>query len=152
MTAPTTRPSSSLVMRRVLVWGAILAAGIAVVAAPLGFLAAGTPGLVGGLLGAAMGLVFMGATAGSILIANRFASSDAYPAVFLGVVMGGWLLKLVLFLIVTVLLRDQPWLEPSVLGLTLIVVVIGSLVVDVLVTVKGRMPVVSDLPPHRRVD
>jgi hypothetical protein len=151
MTAPT-RPSSSLVMRRVLVWGSILAAGIAIVAAPIGFAVAGTPGLVGGILGAAMGLVFMGATALSILVANRFAASDAYPAVFLGVVMGGWLLKLVLFLIVTVLLRDQPWLSAPVLGLTLIVVVIGSLVVDVLVTVRGRMPLVSDLPPSRRVD
>ncbi|WP_210479053.1 hypothetical protein [Naasia sp. SYSU D00948] len=151
MTA-STRPSSSIVMSRVLLWGAVLAGGIAVVAAPLGYAVAGVPGLVGGLLGAAMGLVFMGATALSILVANRFASSDAYPAVFLGVVMGGWLVKLVLFLIVTVLLRDQPWLEPSVLGLTLIVVVVGSLVVDVLVTVKGRMPAVTDLPPSRRID
>ncbi len=151
MTA-STRPSSSLVMRRVLVWGAVLAGGIALVAAPIGYLVAGGPGLVGGLLGAAMGLLFMGATALSILVANRFASSDVYPAVFLGVVMGGWILKLVLFLIVTVLLRDQPWLEPSVLGLTLIVVVIGSLVVDVLVTVRGRMPAVTDQPPSRRID
>ncbi len=52
MTA-STRPSSSLVMRGVLVWGAVLAAGIALVAAPIGYAVAGAPGLVGGLLGAA---------------------------------------------------------------------------------------------------
>jgi hypothetical protein len=151
MTA-TTRPSSSLVMRRVLIWGAILAAGIAIVAAPIGYAVAGLPGLIGGLLGAAMGLVFMGATAASILVANRFADSPAYQTVFLGVVMGGWLLKLVLFLIATVLLRDQPWLEPSVLGLALIGVVVGSLVVDLVVVARSRVPAVSDLPASRRID
>ncbi len=151
MTAPT-RPSSSRVMRRVLIWGSILAAGIAVVAAPVGYAVAGAPGAVGGIVGAAMGLVFMGATALSILIANRYTSSQAYPAIFFAVVMGGWVLKLVLFIVLAATLRDQPWLDPRVLFVTLVAVVVGSLTVDVLVVARSRVPAVSDLPPSRRID
>lgn len=147
-----TGPSSNIVMRRALRFQGLLAAGVAVVAAPIGFAVAGGPGLLGALLGAAMALVFLGATAASILVANRFSESDVYPAVFLGVVMGSWLLKLILFLVLAVLLRDQQWLDPKVLFLTLIVAVIGSLVVDVLVVARSRIPAVTDLPPSRRID
>jgi hypothetical protein len=143
---------TNLMLRRTLIFGSLLAVVVAIVAAPLGFAVAGGPGLVGAILGAAMGFVFLGATAASILLANRFAGSDAAQPVFFAVVMGGWLLKLVVFIVLTVVLRDQEWLEPKVLFLTLIVVVIGSLVIDVVVVARSRVPVVSDLPPDRRID
>ncbi|WP_210508674.1 hypothetical protein [Naasia sp. SYSU D00057] len=151
MTAPS-RPSSNAVMRRALVGGGILAVAVAVVGAPIGYAVSGGPGLVGALLGAAMAFVFLGATAGSILLANRFAGSDAYPAIFFGVVMGSFVLKLVVFLVLAVVLRDQTWLDARVLFLTLVIGIIGSLVVDVLVVSRTRVPIVSDLPPDRRID
>ena len=147
-----TGPSSNVVLRRALLYGALLAAVVAAIGAPVGYAVAGGPGLVGAILGAAMGLVFLGATAASILIANRFAGSEAYQAVFFGVVMGGWLVKLVLFVVLAVVLRDQPWLDPKVLFFSLLAVVIGSLVVDVLVVARSRVPAVTDLPPSRRID
>jgi hypothetical protein len=51
-----------------------------------------------------------------------------------------------------VLLRDQPWVDTKVLFLTLIVGIVGSLVVDVVVVSRTRIPTVSDLPPERRID
>ena len=43
------------------------------------------------------------------------------------------------------LLRDADWLNPTVLFLSLVAGVIASLVVDVLVVAKSRMPYVSDV-------
>ncbi len=151
MTAPI-RPSSNVVMRRALLGGALFAVAVAVLGGPIGYAVAGGPGLVGALLGALMAFVFLGATAASILLANRFAGTDAYLGVFFGIVMGSFVLKLVLFLVLAVVLRDQTWLDAKVLFLTLIVGIIGSLVVDVLVVSRTRVPTVSDLPADRRID
>jgi hypothetical protein len=151
MTAPA-QPSSNAVMRRALVGGAILALGLAVVGAPIGWAVAGVPGLIGALLGAVMAFVFLGTTAASILLANRFAGSDAYLAVFFGIVMGSFVLKLILFLVLAVVLKDQTWLDARVLFITLVVGIIGSLVVDVLVVSRTRVSTVSDLPADRRID
>jgi hypothetical protein len=67
-------------------------------------------------------------------------------------VMGSFVLKLIVFLVLAVLLRDQPWVDAKVLFLTLIVGIIGSLVVDVLVVSRTRTSTVSDLPHDRRID
>ncbi len=104
---------------------------------------AGTEGLVSALIGTLMAVVFMGITAASILLANRFASSDLFVGVFFGIVLGGWLLKFLVFIVLVVVLRDAPWLEPTVLFLSLVAGVIASLVVDVLVVAKSRMPYVE---------
>ena len=151
MTAPS-RPSSNAVMRRALLGGGILAVAVGVVGAPIGYAVSGNPGLLGALLGAVMAFVFLGTTAGSILLANRFAGSDAYLGLFFGIVMGSFVLKLVLFLVLAVVLRDQTWLDARVLFITLVVGIIGSLVVDVLVVSRTRVPTVSDLPADRRID
>jgi hypothetical protein len=56
--------------------------------------------------------VFLGFTAGTILIANRWYGDPLYVPIFFGAVMGGWL-KFVVFLVVLFLLRGQPWLNPA---------------------------------------
>ena len=66
-------PTSNPVLRRALAWGGLLAAIILVVSAVLGLVFAGLPGLFGALVGTIMAVVFMGITAASILLANRFA-------------------------------------------------------------------------------
>jgi hypothetical protein len=87
----------------------------------------------------------MGITAASILFANRFASSDVFVGAFFGIVLGGWLLKFIVFIVLVVVLRDADWLNPTVLFLSLVAGVIASLVVDVLVVAKSRMPYASDV-------
>jgi len=136
-------PSPILV--RALRWGAILAAAIAVLGAGIGFLVAGLPGLVGGVLGAALAFVFLGLTAASILLAQRVAGPMS--PLFFGVVLGSWLLKLILFLVVNIWLRGQDWLDPYVFLVAVVVAVIGSLVVDVLAFQRSRVPYVDvELP------
>jgi drug/metabolite transporter (DMT)-like permease len=138
-------PTSNPVLRRALAWGGILAAIVLVVSGILGLVFAGAGGLVSALVGTLMAVVFMGITAASILLANRFASSDVFVGAFFGIVLGGWLLKFIVFIVLVIVLRDAPWLNPTVLFLSLVAGVIASLVVDVLVVAKSRIPYASDV-------
>jgi len=133
------------VLRLALRYGAIFAAAVAVVAGSLGFLLAGAPGLIGGLLGAALAAVFLGLTAVSMLIAGRAAHGDSTHPVFFGIVVGVWLLKLIVFIVVEVLLRSQHWFDPVVFFWSIVVVVIGSLVLDGVAMYRARVPYV-DVP------
>ena len=133
------------VLRLALRYGAIFALVVAIGAGSVGFLVAGLPGLIGGLLGAALAAVFLAITAISMLIAGRAAKGDSTSPVFFGIVAGVWLLKLVIFIVVEVLLRGQPWFDPRVFFFAVLVVVIGSLVLDALAISRARVPYVSDV-------
>jgi hypothetical protein len=133
-------------MKRILAYGGVLAAVIAVVGSVVGYLVAGGRGVVSALIGTAIALVFLGITTASVMIATRVSKGDLLNVTFFGIVMGAWLLKFVLFLVVVFLLRGQPWIQPIVLFLSLIVAVLGTLVVDVVVIARSRQPYVSDLP------
>jgi hypothetical protein len=125
--------------------GGILAGVVALGAALVGWFVAGTPGLLGGLFGAALSAVFLGLTALSMLIAGRVVAGDLGSPVFFGIVLGAWLLKLVLVLLLAVWLRTQPWLDPVVFFVTVVIVVIGSLIVDLFAFSRSRVPYVSDV-------
>ncbi|HEY8282548.1 MAG TPA: hypothetical protein VIG28_08700 [Leifsonia sp.] len=139
------QPTSNPVFRDVLKYGAILALVIAVAGAILGGIFAGWVGIVSAVIGTLMALVFLSITALSILIANRFIGSDLFAGIFFGIVLGGWIVKFVLFIVLAVTLKDQPWINPVVLFLSLIVGVIGSLVVDMIVVFRSRLPYASDV-------
>jgi hypothetical protein len=133
------------VLKLALRYGGVFALAVAIVAGTIGFLVAGVPGLVGGLLGAALSAVFLGLTAVSFLIAGRVAKGDSTSPAFFGIVIGAWLLKLVIFIVVEVLLRGQPWFNPLVFFGAIVVVVIGSLVLDAVAMSRARVPYVSDV-------
>ncbi|UOE44603.1 hypothetical protein [Agromyces larvae] len=154
MTEPTPTPAdrtptSNPVLRRALLWGALLAGVILVVAGILGLVFAGVEGLVSAVIGTLIAVVFMGITAASILLANRFSNSDLFVGVFFGIVLGGWLAKFVVFIVLVLVLRDVDWLNGTVLFLSIVAGVLASLVVDVLVVARSRLPYASDvqLPP-----
>jgi hypothetical protein len=132
------------IFTKVLTYTGFLALAIAVVGGGLGYALAGTDGLWSALVGVALAVVFAGITAASMLIAIRFRL-----AAFFGIVMGAWLLKLVIFVVLLVLVKDQPFVNDVVLFLALVVSIIGTLAIDALVVVRGRLGNVSDavLPP-----
>ena len=133
-------------------WPAIVIAILAVGGAVVGYLVSGVPGLVSGLLGAAMWLVFLALTAISIQVAISVTKHDPGSPVFFAIVLGSWLLKLVLFVLLSVWLRSQPWLDPTVFFVTVIIAVIGSLVFDVIAFQRARVPYVGDVELPRTVD
>lgn len=133
-------------LRRALIWGGAYAAVVAIGGALIGWAIAGDRGLFGALIAAALSAVFLGLTAASILIANRVAKPGDI-GVFFGIVLGGWLVKFVAFFIVGLALRGAPWFDPMVFGGTIIVVVIGTLVIDVLAVARTRPPEINvELP------
>jgi hypothetical protein len=137
-------PASNAVLARVLRYGALLALGIAVVGAVLGYIFVGWTGVAGALVGTAMAVVFLGITAISILIANRFMGSEMFFGAFFGIVLGSWMVKFVAFFVLLVSLKGQPWLNPTVTFICLVAGVIGSLVVDLIVIMRSRLPYASD--------
>jgi drug/metabolite transporter (DMT)-like permease len=144
-TSAATGASARPVFVRILKWGAILAVAIAVVGGVLGLLIDGERGLVSALVGTAMAILFTGLTAASILVANRFSGTEFFTAIFFAVVMGAWIVKFAIFLVLIFLLRDQPWINPPVMFICIIAGVLGSLVVDVIVVATSRMSYVSDV-------
>ncbi len=89
--------------------------------------------------------LFLAITGISILIANRWYGDDLYVPVFFGIVLGGWILKFVVFIVVLLVLRGQAWVDPTIFFLSVVVSVIASLVVDVVVLTRMRVPHVSDV-------
>lgn len=146
VTAPSTgvpMPVSQRVFIKALRWSIVATALLAVVFSVIGYTVSGMPGLYGGLIGSAGAGVFLGLTVASMAFANRFHRSDMYLPLFFGIVMGSWVLKLILFIVVALLLRTQPWLDPQILFIAVICGAIISVVIDSLIVIRTRIPTVD---------
>ena len=141
---PPSPVSSTPILRTVLIWSTAVTGALAVVGAVVGYLVAGPTGLWSALVGVLVAAVFMAISGASILIANRWYGDPLYVPIFFGIVMGGWILKLVVFIVVLLVLRGQPWMEPAVFFVAIVVSVLASLAIDVVVLMRMRIPHVSD--------
>ncbi|MEV8219021.1 hypothetical protein AB0O65_04570 [Microbacterium sp. NPDC077391] len=137
--------SSTPILRRTLTWSAGAALVLAIAAAGIGYAVDGTSGLWSGLSGVLLAFVFLAITAGSILFANRWFGDPIYVQLFFAIVLGGWLLKLGLFLVIMIVISGQAWISPLVFFLAIVAGVVLSLVVDAVVLVRMRLPHVSDI-------
>lgn len=137
-------PSSQPILLKALRWGVLVSILLIISFAIIGWFVSGERGLIGGTLGAGFAGVFLALTIGSITFANRFIESDFYVTAFFGIVMGSWLIKFIGFMVAAVLLKDQAWLDPTILFLGVVAGVLVSLVVDVVVVTRSRLPIVSD--------
>lgn len=143
--APRRPLSSTPVLRTVLVWGGIVTGVLLVLGAVIGFAVGGAPGLASAAAGVAVSALFLAVTAISILVANRWYGDPLYVPIFFGIVLGGWLLKLVLFIVAIAVLRGQDWVDLVVFYVALVVSVLASLAVDVVVLMRMRIPSASDV-------
>lgn len=137
--------SSTPVLRASLVWGMSIGGAALVVAAVVGFLVAQGPGLWSGVVGALVGIVFPALTAVSILVANRWYGTPIFLQVFFGIVMGAWILKFVLVIVLLLVLSDMDWVVPLVFYFSLLATAVASLVVDLLVMRAIRVPAASEV-------
>lgn len=136
--------SSNRLFRTTLLWSGAVAAALAVAGALIGFAVAGTSGLWSALIAVLLAAVFLGLTAGTILVANRWYGDPLYVPIFFGAVMGGWIVKFALFIVVLLVLRGAAWLNGPVFFVALVVSVLASLAVDLVVMLKMRVPHVGD--------
>lgn len=136
------------VMRRSLKWSFALAIVVGLVGATVGVVAAGFPGAAGAFWGAGMAVVFLGITTVSIRIAAHFP-----PTVFFAIVMGSWMAKMLVFLVLILLLGKSDGINGTVLFVCLVVVMVGTLAIDVIALTRSRLPYVdepSDATAHNR--
>ncbi|GAB2911432.1 hypothetical protein GCM10027047_06950 [Rhodococcus aerolatus] len=135
------RPDPSAPLRAAVRSGAVGAVGLAVVAGVLGLLVRGTPGLWGGLLGAAVAAAFVVFTAVAVLLTR-----DLAPTVSGAVLLGSWIVKLLLLVVVLALLRGLTFYDRTTLGLTVVLAAVGLLSLETLAVLRTRVPYVDPEP------
>lgn len=137
--------SSTPILRTTLVWSAAVTGVLALVGGVVGFLVGGAEGMWSALVGVLVAALFLAITGASILIANRWYGDPIYVPVFFAIVLGGWILKFIVFIVILMVLRGQPWINETVFFLAVVVSVLASLAVDVVVMLRMRVPAVSDI-------
>ena len=131
--------STSEVFASVLKQGVLLVAAIAVLGGGLGWLFAGTSGLVSGLIGAGLALLFSSLTALSVSLGGRLSLGG-----FFGVVLGGWILKMVGFIVLIRTLKGAEFISGPVLFFTLVASILGTLAIDSVIVMRSRIGVGSN--------
>ncbi|MFB9432108.1 hypothetical protein [Streptoalloteichus tenebrarius] len=117
--------------------GIVLVLGTAV-AALVGWLVQGMPGLWGALVGAA--------TAGGFLLVTAvvmLATVNAPPSTTAAAVLGSWLFKMVLLFVLLMALRDQQFMSKAVFGIVAAVALVGVLAVETRAVLKAKVPYVD---------
>ena len=135
--------TTNAIMQRILLWGGILAAAVAVIGGVVGWFLAAGAGVASALVGTALAIVFCMLTGLSILLAFKASRGVMISGAFFGIVLGGWLLKFVLFIVLVFVLGDQDWLHRGVAFGSLVAAVIGSLVIDCVVIATSRQPTID---------
>lgn len=135
----------SQIAKRALLAGVVVTSIIAIIAATAGALISGLAGMLGAFVGAALGFALLGLTPLSIMWGFRLGKGDVLSPGFFSAVLGTWLLKFVVFLAAVFWLGDQEWLDRLVLFITIVASVLASLVTDLVVVARSRMPYVSDI-------
>lgn len=141
------RTSASIILRATLIWCAVITGILAVIGAVLGYAVGGMDGLWSALVGVVLAAVFLGLTAGLILFAQRFQGPEKLH-LFFGLIIGGLLVKLLVFVAVLLLLRGQPWIDGRVFVFAVVASVLASLIIDLVVMAKARAPYVDVTLPE----
>ncbi|WP_328799011.1 hypothetical protein [Puerhibacterium puerhi] len=142
--APATTPATDQgeperrVLRRALRDTLLLLLVLAVVGVVVGALVSGAAGVWGALVGVALAAFFCGVT-----IWSMGRTVGASPATTGAVVMGSWIAKIVVLVVVLAVLRGQDFYDRWVLIAVLAVGAIGSALLDYRAVQRGRVPYVQ---------
>jgi hypothetical protein len=130
--------SADQLFKKVLGQTALLTGLIASLGSLAGYFVEGMNGVVSALIGAGLAFAFGALTVVSMLIGRKLSLAG-----FFGVVMGGWLFKLIGFALLARSLQGAEFINGPVLFLTLVAAILGSLVIDSIAVLSARIPVVG---------
>lgn len=131
--------SSSEVFKKSLAFTLYLALAISLIGGLVGFLMFGLQGLFSALLGAVIALAFSAITILSIWLGGKLSLNG-----FFGLVLGGWLLKMILFALSLGALRNAEFIAGPVLFFALVAAILGGLAIDSYVVLKSRIPIIGN--------
>jgi len=130
--------SSTQVFAKALKLSALLVISVAVICSIIGFLVVGADGLWTALIGSAIALVFTSLTVLSVLFGARLPLGGFY-----GLVLGGWLLKILLFAVLMAALQRMDFIHGPTLFFAIVLSVLGSLGIDSWVVLRSRIPTID---------
>jgi hypothetical protein len=130
--------SADQLFKKVLGQTALLTGLIASLGSLAGYFVEGMNGVVSALIGAGLAFAFGALTVVSMMIGRKLSLAG-----FFGVVMGGWLVKLIGFALLARSLQGAEFINGPVLFLTLVAAILGSLVIDSMAVLSARIPVVE---------
>jgi hypothetical protein len=130
--------SADQLFKKVLGQTALLTGLIASLGSLAGYFVEGMNGVVSALIGAGLAFAFGALTVVSMMIGRKLSLAG-----FFGVVMGGWLIKLIGFALLARSLQGAEFINGPVVFLTLVAAILGSLVIDSIAVLSARIPVVE---------
>jgi hypothetical protein len=130
--------SADQLFKKVLGQTALLTGLIASLGSLAGFFVEGMNGVISALIGSGLAFVFGALTVVSMMTGRKLSLGG-----FFGVVMGGWLVKLIGFALLARSLQGAEFINGPVLFLTLVAAILGSLVIDSIAVLSARIPVVE---------
>ena len=120
-------------LRRALRNGAIALAIIGIASLSLWGALRELPGIYGALIGIAIGGGFMLATVLSVLLTSRTS-----PAMTMGVVLGSWLVKAAVLLLLILWLKKQDFYDATALGVTVLLTLIAVLATETIAVTRAQ--------------
>jgi hypothetical protein len=138
--APTgaTEGTERAILRRAMRDTLLLVGALLVLGVSIGALVSGLPGVYGALIGAGLAAFFCATTIWSMM--RTIGSS---PGTMAAVVMGAWVAKVVVLIVVLALLRGADFYDRWVLLAVLAVGAIGSALLDYRAVKDGRLPYIQ---------
>ncbi|MDO8143030.1 hypothetical protein [Isoptericola sp. 178] len=130
--------SERAMLRRAMRSTLLLVGGLVVGGGLVGWFVAGTAGVWGALVGAGLAAFFCATT-----IWSMQRTVGASPTAMAAGVMGAWLAKIVVLVVVLVLLRGADFYDPYVLFVVLALGAVGSALLDYQAVRGARMPYVQ---------
>jgi hypothetical protein len=134
--------SADQLFRSVFLQSTVLVLGIAIIGSGLGWLFAGISGVTSALIGSVVALVFTLLTVLSVWFGSKLPLAGFY-----GLVLGGWLLKVVLFGVLLAVLLGADFLHGPTFFFAIVATVLGGLAIDSVAVLKNRIPTVGDSAP-----
>jgi len=129
-------------MAAVLKWGTLGSVVVMVLAGFFGWLVAGEPGLWGGILGIAIPVAFF-----SITVIVALVTLRVRPAIFGAAILGSWIVKLALLVVVLAVLSRADFYSRGVFFVAFVIGTIGYLVTEAVIVVKTRVPFIEPGSP-----
>ncbi|NBU22652.1 MAG: hypothetical protein EBS38_01900 [Actinobacteria bacterium] len=125
--------------KKAIALSAILMLIIGVFGSGIGLMVAGMAGVYSALIGAAVSAAFSILTILSIWIGARLPLAGFY-----GMVLGGWLVKVLLFAITLGMLQGADFISGPVFFFAVVTSVLGGLAIDSWVVLTGRQPILDN--------